>query len=143
MVEDQQTYEIIGAAIEVHRTMGHGFLEAVYQESLEKEFLCRRIPFRREFPLQVSYKGHVLTTSYQADFLCYGEIIVELKAIGQIGSKDKAQVINYLKASGLQRGLLLNFGAPRLECERVVLSDTKKDAIEGKESSADNADLRR
>jgi GxxExxY protein len=119
---DPQTYAIIGAALEVHRVLGCGFLEAVYQEALEREFLRRGIPFRREVELPIVYKGERLNATYKSDFICYDDVIVELKALDQLGGKEKAQVINYLKASGHGRGLLLNFGAIRLENERLVLS---------------------
>ncbi len=120
---DPQTYAIIGAALEVHRVLGCGFLEAVCQEVLEREFLHRGIAFRREVELPIKYKGDQLAVTYKADFVCYDEVIVELKALDQIGGREKAQVINYLKASGHFRGLLLNFGAIRLECERLVFSE--------------------
>ncbi len=119
---DPQTYLIIGAALEVHRVLGCGFLEAVYQEALAKEFMTRGIPFKREAELPIDYKGEPLNTKYKADFICYDDIIVELKALDTITGKEKAQVINYLKASGFVRSLLLNFGAMRLEHERLVFS---------------------
>lgn len=117
---DPQTYAIIGAAMEVHRTLGHGFLEAVYQEALACELADRGIAFDREVALPVAYKGRRLQCAYRADFVCFGEVIVELKAQAQLTSADRAQVINELKATGLHRGLLINFGAPSLEYERLV-----------------------
>ncbi|MCP4698511.1 MAG: GxxExxY protein [Gammaproteobacteria bacterium] len=119
-MRDQQTYAIIGAAMEVHKTLGHGFLEAVYQEAMMFELEEQQIPFQREVVLPIHYKKRRLSTSYRADFICYGEVIVELKAISAIGNVEKAQVLNYLKATGYKRALLLNFGAPSLEYQRLV-----------------------
>lgn len=121
-IDDPQTFAIIGAAMEVHRELGHGFLEAVYQEALAREFLARKIPFDREYGLPVFYKGSSLETGYRADFICYGEVVVEIKAIQMLSGIEEAQLLNYLKASGFKRGLLLNFGAPSLQKKRMVLN---------------------
>jgi len=121
-MRDPQTYAIIGAAMEVHRVLGCGFLEPVYQEAFAKEFLLRGIPFRRELELPITYKGDLLAVKYKPDFICYDAVIVELKALDKLGGKEKAQVINYLKATGYERGLLLNFGTARLEYERLILT---------------------
>ncbi len=108
--------------MEVHRQLGHGFLEAVYQEALALEFTARSIPFQREVPLPVEYKGQRLACSYRADFLCHENVIVETKAVSQLTGVDEAQTINELKATRLSRGLLINFGAPSLEYKRFVFN---------------------
>lgn len=117
---DPQTYAIIGAAMAVHAELGCGFLEEIYQEALAIEMGVRHIEFRREVELPVFYRGERLLRSYRADFICYGQIIVELKAIKQLGDLERAQTINYLKATGFTRALLINFGAVSLEFERLV-----------------------
>jgi GxxExxY protein len=120
--KDPQTYEIIGAAMEVHRQLGHGFLEAVYQEALAIEMAKRAIPFEREAVVPIEYKGDRLQCCYRADFICFEEIVVESKAISQLTGVDEAQVINELKATRLHRGLWLNFGTPSLEYKRLVFN---------------------
>ncbi|TGK80426.1 GxxExxY protein [Leptospira montravelensis] len=117
---DKETYSIIGAAMKVHRELGHGFLEAVYQEALAIEFSRQDIPYKREMHIPITYAGVKLQTHYQVDFLCYDYIIVELKALARLTGNEVAQVINYLKATKLQKGLLLNFGTSSLEYKRLV-----------------------
>ena len=121
---DPRTYTIIGAAMEVHRQLGCGFLEAVYQEVLAIEFETRNIPCRREVDLAVFYKGRRLNTEYRADFICYETIVVELKALTKLGGVEQAQVINYLKSTGFEIGLLINFGSNSLEHKRYILSSS-------------------
>ena len=118
--QDPQTYAIIGAAMEVHKVLGFGFLEAVYQDALAYEFKLRNISFTKEQPIPIIYKGVELGTSYRADFICYESIIVELKAIKIITQIEEAQVINYLKGTGYKRSLLFNFGTPKMEYKRIV-----------------------
>ena len=120
--KDPRTYAIIGAAMEVHKQLGCGFLEAVYQEALAIEFSKRDIPFRREVHLPIHYKGALLATSYCVDFVCFGSVIIELKALAHMSGTEEAQVINYLKATGYEIGLLLNFGARSLQQRRLILS---------------------
>ena len=120
-----ETYAIIGAALEVHKILGAGFLEAVYQEALEREFLLRNIPFEREKQLKIWYKGQELSKYYVADFLCYGHIIVETKALSALANEHLSQVINYLKATGNEIGLLINFGQQSLEHKRVIFESKK------------------
>jgi GxxExxY protein len=118
---DVQTFAIIGAAIEVHHVLGRGFLEAVYQDALEAEFISKGIQYERERKLPVVYKGQILASSYRVDFLCYANVPVELKALARLSGVEESQLINYLKASGMRRGLLLNFGAASLECRRFAV----------------------
>ena len=117
---DPRTYTIIGAAMEVHKQLGRGFLEAVYQEALAMELASRDVPFAREVELPILYKGLKLHTGYRADFVCYDTIILELKALRSTGVVEDAQLINYLKATKMHIGLLLNFGANSLEFKRFV-----------------------
>jgi GxxExxY protein len=119
---DQQTYQIIGAAMEVHKELGRGFLEPVYQEALELELGDRGIPSQPQKELPIFYKGRKLKTHYRSDFVCFDDIIVELKALTRIGDGEIAQVLNYLKASSQERALLLNFGSRSLQHERLVWS---------------------
>ena len=117
---DKRTFTIIGAAMEVHKELGCGFLEAVYQEALEKEFTSQEIPFKSQPAIKIFYKGSPLDKTYQPDFVCYDQIIVEIKAISCISGTEEAQLINYLKASNHKVGLLLNFGSKSLEYKRFV-----------------------
>ena len=118
----QESYNILGAAFHVYNQLGFGFLEAVYQECLELDFKKRSIPYVREKELKIIFDGIELKQTYKADFVCYGGIIVELKAVSMLDSTHKAQVYNYLHATGYRLGLLLNFGsAGELERERIVL----------------------
>ncbi|MCY3683733.1 MAG: GxxExxY protein [Gemmatimonadetes bacterium] len=119
---DEKTYAVIGAAMAVHNELGCGFLEAIYQEALEQEFLLRGVPYVREKKLEICYKGQVLKSYYQVDFLCFNSVIVELKALQKLSGVEEAQVIHYLKASGLNKALLINFGAARLEYKRLVFN---------------------
>ena len=122
---NDQSYAVIGACMAVHRELGSGFLEAVYQEALEIEFDLRDIPYIREKKLSVFYKGEVLEKSYFADFICFDEIIVELKALSNLEGAHEAQIINYLKATNYQLGLLINFGQFSLQQKRVINKNHK------------------
>ncbi len=124
--DDPDTYTIIGAAMEVHRVLGCGFLEGVYQDALAKEFVLRRIPFEREIDVPVYYKQQRLAATFRPDFICGKTVIVELKALQKVGGAEEAQVLNYLKATGLRKGLLLNFGAPSLFFRRYVFDSEKR-----------------
>ena len=118
-----EAFAIVGAAMEVHSVLGHGFLEAVYADALAIEFANRGIPFQREVPIALRYKGTVLPHTYRADFLAYGQIIIELKAVKGLGDVDRAQALHYLKATGHALAILANFGAPKLDWMRLVHSN--------------------
>jgi GxxExxY protein len=121
-MRDKKTYAIIGAAMEVHKELGSGFLEAVYQEALEREFTYQEIPHKSQPPVRIEYKGKPLKKKYEPDFICFDDVIVEIKAMDKLTSNEHAQIINYLKASRLKVGLLINFGAKSLEHQRFVYS---------------------
>lgn len=108
--------------MEVHRTLGHGFLEAVYREALDLEMSGIKIPFAAEVELPITYKEIPLRTCYCADFVCYGSIVVEIKALTNMSGTESSQIINYLKAIGQPIGLLINFGKPSLEVKRFIQS---------------------
>ena len=118
------SFAIIGAAMEVHRILGPGFLESVYQAALEKELTLRGIPFQHQVELPVSYKGDVIGV-YKADLVIDNKIIVEIKGISRLNVSHQAQALHYLAATGLQLAILINFGAGSLEYRRVVKSETK------------------
>ena len=122
LLYSEQSYEINGAAFHVYNQLGHGFLEAVYQEALEIELRRRNIPYEREKELNIIYDGVELKQTYRADFVCYGNIIVELKAVSTLDDAHRSQVYNYLRATGFKLGLLYNFGCSKsLEKERIVV----------------------
>jgi GxxExxY protein len=118
----EEVYTIMGAAFEAHKELGSGFIEAVYQEAFEYELNRRQIPFISQPNLQVRYKDLVLSRTFKPDIVAYDTIIIELKAIEKFSSVDDSQILNYLKATGMQLGLLINFGSSRLEWRRRVLS---------------------
>jgi len=120
--KDPRTYALIGAAMEVHRQLGCGFLENVYHEAYAFELNEKKIAYGREVELPVVYKGQRLNTTYRADFICFDTVIVEIKALARLGKIEEAQIINYLKATSFQTGLLLNFGADSLEYKRFAFS---------------------
>ncbi len=117
---DPETYAIIGAAQRVHRELGYGFYEHIYQDALEIEFQLQGLPYEREKAILVVYRGRTLGAHYAADFLCYDDIIVELKALKRLSKIEEAQVIHYLRATGKTRALLINFGQVHLEVIRFV-----------------------
>ena len=120
LIYKEESYKIIGACMEVHKILGPGFLEAVYQEALAIEFRKRDIPFMREKELVINYKGEKLNKKYYADFICYEKIIVETKALSNLTDDHLGQVLNYLKATQFKLGILVNFGQPKLEYKRIV-----------------------
>jgi GxxExxY protein len=122
LIYKQECYDIIGACMDVHKELGFGFLENVYHEALMYEFMDCFIPFESEVALKIKYKHRMLEKEYFADFICYEKIIVEIKALSCITGEHEAQVINYLKATGYQLGLLINFGTKSLSYKRLVLT---------------------
>jgi GxxExxY protein len=118
----EQVFRIVGAAMEVYNELGPGFLESVYQEAMELELTDREIPFLRQVPLRIKFKDRVLKKRFAADLICFGAVLVDLKATEKLTKADKSQVLNYLHATGLRVGLLINFGHPdSLDWDRVVL----------------------
>ncbi len=123
--QKNETYKVIGAGFEVYKEKGCGFLEPVYQECMEIELTLQGIPFVAKKPLRLEYKGHPLSHTYEPDLVCFGNVVVELKAVSALADEHRAQLLNYLNAIGLEVGLLVNFGHfPGLEYERLV--NTKK-----------------
>ena len=122
IIYKDESYAIIGACMKVHRALGPGFLEAVYEEVVEKEFIVQNIPYKRQVKLDLYYEGVQLKKNYRADFICYESIIVELKAVTQIPSVFYAQLQNYLKCTNMELGMLINFGTPSLTYKRIVNS---------------------
>lgn len=121
LIFKEEVYAIVGAAIEVHRELGSGFLEHVYQVALKIELTDRNIPFESEKSLSIHYKGRPMGVEYRTDLICYEQIIVELKALKKLSGTEEGQVLNYLKATGLKVGVLINFGSyGRLEWRRLV-----------------------
>ena len=117
---DAETYNVIGAAMEVHSELGPGFLESVYREALCIVFDERSIPHRKEVPVPLYFRGRPLAVSFRLDLVCFDSLLIELKALRLVGGRELAQTINYLKASRLRKALLLNFGTTRLQYRRVV-----------------------
>ena len=120
LIYKEESYKIIGACMEVHKTLGCGFLESVYQEALAIEFRHQGIPFEQEKVLSIVYKDVELEKKYIADFVCYGKIVLETKAVKELCDNHRAQIINYLKATKMKLGLLVNFGEPSLKYERFI-----------------------
>lgn len=117
-----EVYAVVGAAMAMSNELGSGFLETVYQEALEIELADRKIPFVAQVPIPIFYKGRLLTKQYIPDFICYDHVVVEIKALKALTTIEEAQLLNYLKATGKPVGLLLNFGSPKLEWKRMVIS---------------------
>lgn len=124
---EKESYMIRGCALEVHKELGCGFLEKVYQDALEIEFRNAGVPYEREKQIKVQYKGETLMHDYYADFVCYESIIIELKAVETVLPIHKAQTINYLKATGFQLGFLINFGEESLNIERLFRYNNRLD----------------
>ena len=123
LIFQEESYRIIGACIEVHRRMGCGFLESVYQDCLEIELEHQGIPFRSQPEIELTYRDREIPSKFRPDFVCFDHIVLEIKALSDFASEHRAQVLNYLNATGFQLGLLVNFGAhPKLQHERFALT---------------------
>ena len=122
IVYKEESFKIIGACMKVHRSLGAGFLEAVYEEALEKEFQIQNIPFKKQVKLELFYENQKLKKQYRADFVCYDTIILEIKAVSQIPIVFYAQLKNYLKCTNMELGMLINFGTPSLTYKRILNS---------------------
>ncbi len=120
MIHDAETYAIIGAAQRVHAALSYGFYERIYQDALEVEFRESGIPYERESPIAVFYRSAQLGAPYYVDFLCYGDVLVELKALKRLSKVEEAQVLHYLRATGKTRALLFNFGQTHLQVIRYI-----------------------
>ena len=121
LILKDEVYAVVGAAMEVQRVLGRGFLEGVYQDAMQLELTARGVPFEAEKPIDVEYKGQCLTHRYYADLVCFGQVIVELKALSRLSGNEEAQVLNYLKATDFKVGVLINFGRPgKLEWKRFA-----------------------
>ena len=121
IIYKEESYKIIGACMEVHKELGNGFLEAVYQEALEIVFQEMHIPHESEKELSIQFRSHTLKKKYAADFVCYDKIVLEIKALSDLTGEHEAQVLNYLKATGIKLGILVNFGGKSLTHKRIVL----------------------
>jgi GxxExxY protein len=130
LILKDEVYAIVGAAMEVHRIKGHGFAEPVYQECMEIELAERGLPAVPQQELPIFYKGRRLKKTYVSDFVAYEKLIVELKALDRLTEREEAQVINYLKSSGLEVAVLINFGAPSLEWKRIVLTQHGPESVD-------------
>jgi GxxExxY protein len=130
LILKDEVYAIVGAAMEVHRNKGFGFAEPVYQECMEIELVMRDLPAIPQKEMPIFYKGRQLKKTYIADFVAYGKIIVELKALVRLTEREEAQVINYLKASGFEVAVLINFGSPSLEWKRIVLTKHSPESVD-------------
>ena len=122
IIHAEESYKIIGACFEVYKEKGCGFLEAVFQECMQLELSMQGIPFEAQKIIPLSYKGVPMVQTYKADLVCFGNVLVELKAVSELSDEQRAQVLNYLNATGLRLGLLVNFGHyPKLQWERIVV----------------------
>jgi len=139
IVYAEESYAIMGACFNVYKDKGSGFLEAVYQECLEIEFDFRTMPVQPKRELHLEYRGRPLRQTYVPDFVCYDKIILEIKAVSNLTDEHRAQVFNYLRASGMKLGLLVNFGHyPALEYERIVLTNRPGELPRDKDEHSNN-----
>ena len=121
IIYKEESYKTVGAAMEVHKQLGNGFLEAVYQEALSLEFEEQGVPFEKEKQIEIYYKDLLLEKKYRADFVCYDKIIIELKSVSTLTPEHESQILNYLNATEIRLWILINFGSKSLYFKRIVL----------------------
>ena len=142
LIYKDEVYAIVGAAMEVYNTLGSGFLESIYQEALEMELTLRNVPFTAQQEIHILYKGQRLKKFYIADIVGYDKIVIELKAISELGRNEEAQLLNYLKATEIKLGILINFGSfPNLQWKRMILTKSASSSSVSEDAPEYNVEI--